>query len=157
MSAENKSKKDFVNPIDKDKITENPHSLEYAHTVGGALVKPEDKGKIKGRAVSSMHEQTNMQMGQIYEQMELLAKQAKQLQDRVEISERIYKAEMRFEPLISHIYYLYNKGEKDMLTMVAPAEWGRSMPYDYFIAKVKLLGDHTWEILEKGEGFTGKD
>lgn len=154
MTEENKAPKEsFINPIDKDKIAENPHTLEYAHTVGGAVIKPEDKGKIKGRAVSAMHEQTDMQMGQIFEQMELLAKQAKELKSRVEISERIYKAEMRFDPIISHIYHLYNKGEKDTLTMVSPKEWGRSMPYDAFIATVKLLGDHTWDILEKGEGF----
>lgn len=152
MSKE-EGKKDFVNPIDKDKITENPHSLEYAHTVGGAVIKPEDKGKIKGRAVSAMQEQTGLQMNQIYEQMQLLANQAKELQDRVHISERIYKAEMRFEPIISHIYFLYAKGEKDLLTMVSPDQWGRKMPYDHFIAKVKLLGDHTWEVLEKGEHF----
>lgn len=152
MSKE-KGKKDFVNPIDKDKITETPHSLEYAHTVGGAVIKPEDKGKIKGRAVSAMQEQTGLQMNQIYEQMQLLANQAKELQDRVHISERIYKAEMRFEPIISHIYFLYAKGEKDLLTMVSPDQWGRKMPYDHFIAKVKLLGDHTWEVLEKGEHF----
>jgi len=148
---EKNPKKDFINPIDKDKVTDNPHSLEYGHTLGGAVIKPEDKGKIKGRAIGAMHEQTNLQMGQIYEQMQLLANQAKALQDRVSISERIYGAEMRFEPLISHIYYLYRKGEKDMLTMVSPGEWGRKMPYDAFVAKVKLLGDHTWEILEKGE------
>ena len=150
MSTE-EGKREFINPIDKDKITENPHSLEYAHTVGGAVIKPEDKGKIKGRAISAMQEQTGLQMNQIYEQMQLLANQAKVLQDRVNISERIYGAEMRFEPLISHIYYLYRKGEKDMLTMVSPGEWGKRMPYDAFVAKVKLLGDHTWEILEKGE------
>lgn len=153
MSKERHKKKEFINPIDKDKITENPHILEYAHTVGGAVIKPEDKGKIKGRAVSAMHEQTDMQMSQLYEQMELLAKQANEIKARVEISERIYLAEMRFEPLISHTYHLYSKGDKDMLTMVSPQEWGASLPYDAFVATVKLLGDHTWEIIEKGDGF----
>jgi hypothetical protein len=36
---------EFQNPIDPDKITENPHSLEYPHHAGSALIKPEDKGK----------------------------------------------------------------------------------------------------------------
>ena len=52
----------FENPIDKDKVTENPHSLEYAHHVGSALIKPEDKGKIKGRAISAMEHQTDQQI-----------------------------------------------------------------------------------------------
>ena len=79
MSSEKKS--DFVNPIDPDKITENPHSLTYGHHVGSAIVKPEDQGRLKGRALSAMDHQTDQQLGQIYEQMQLLAAQAKKLQD----------------------------------------------------------------------------
>ena len=56
------------NPIDKDKITEIPHILPYGHSVGGALVKPEDKGKIKGRAIAAMNQQTEMHLDQIREQ-----------------------------------------------------------------------------------------
>jgi hypothetical protein len=37
----------FVNPIDKDKVAENPGLLPYAHTAGGAVIRPEDKGKIR--------------------------------------------------------------------------------------------------------------
>ena len=45
---------EFINPIDSDKITENPHSLAYPHHAGSAVVKPLDQGKMKGRAVSAM-------------------------------------------------------------------------------------------------------
>ena len=37
-----------INPIDKDKIAKDPHLLPYAHTVGGAIIKPIDKGRAKG-------------------------------------------------------------------------------------------------------------
>jgi len=141
---------DFINPIDPDKITENPHSLEYAHHAGSALVKPEDQGKIKGRALSAMEHQTDMQLGQIYEQMQLLAEQAKKLNDRKSISEFIYMAEMRFEPLINHVYHLYTKENGDyLLSLIAPNQWGRSKNNFTFIATVRLLADHTWDILEK--------
>ncbi len=141
---------DFINPIDPDKITENPHSLEYPHHAGSALVKPEDKGKIKGRALSAMEHQTDMQLGQIYEQMQLLAEQAKKLNDRKSISEFIYMAEMRFEPLINHVYHLYTKENGDyLLSLIAPNQWGRSKNNFTFIATVRLLADHTWDILEK--------
>ena len=66
----------FENPIDSDKITENPHNLEYGHHSGSALIKPEDEGKLKSRALKAMDHQTDMQLGQIYEQMKLLASQA---------------------------------------------------------------------------------
>ena len=73
---------EFENPIDPDKVTENPHSLEYGHHAGSAVVKPEDQGKVKGRAIAAMEHQTDMQMDQIREQMKLLADQARALQDR---------------------------------------------------------------------------
>jgi len=110
----------------KEKTTENPGMLPYAHHSGSALIKPEDKGKITGRAVAAMHSQTDMQMAQIYDQMQLLAEQAKKIKARVEVSERIYQASIAFEPLINHRYFLYQKTDgTDFLSMIAPEEWGR--------------------------------
>jgi hypothetical protein len=147
------SKNEFVNPIDPDKITENPHSLEYAHHAGSALVKPEDQGKIKGRSLNAMEHQTDMQLGQIYEQMQLLAAQAKKLQDRKRISEFIYQSEMRFEPLINHIYHLYQRENGAfLLSLIAPNQWGKAK--FEFIATVRLLADHTWDILEQNPSFS---
>ncbi|MEL6970537.1 MAG: DUF2452 domain-containing protein [Bacteroidota bacterium] len=141
----------WVNPIDPEKIAENPHLLPYAHTVGGAVIKPLDKGRIKGRAVSAMYEQTDLQLAQIKEQIDLLAEQARKLQKRVELSEEIYLTDMNFEPLVGRTYYLYRKrDDKTVLSMVGPAEWGSKPPYT-FVATVKLLADHTWEILETAE------
>jgi len=141
---------EFINPIDPDKITENPHSLEYPHHAGSALVKPEDQGKIMGRAMSAMEHQTDMQLNQIYEQMQLLAEQAKKLNDRKTISEFIYMAEMRFEPLINHIYHLYTKENGAyLLSLIGPNQWGRSKNTFNYVATVRLLADHTWDIIEK--------
>jgi hypothetical protein len=145
---------EFTNPIDPDKITENPHSLEYAHHAGSALIKPEDQGKIKGRALSAMEYQTDMQLNQIYEQMQLLAEQAKKLADRKKISELIYTAEMRFEPLINHTYYLYKKENGiHLLSLVAPGQWGKSGKSLIYLATIKLLADHTWEVIDRIEDF----
>jgi hypothetical protein len=137
----------FVNPIDKDKVAENPGLLPYAHTVGSAIIRPIDKGRVKGLAMSAMYEQTNRQLDQIRKQVELLMEQAKSIHDRVEISERIYQADMNFRPVYGQTYYVYQRADgKDLLSMVAPDEWGAKMPYSY-VATVRLLGDSTWEIL----------
>jgi hypothetical protein len=139
---------EFENPIDPDKVTDTPSSLEYGHHLGSALIKPEDQGKLKGRSLSAMEHQTDMQMDQIREQMKLLAEQAKALNDRKSISETIYQAEMRFEPLINHVYHLYSKEDgTHLLSLIAPSQWGRSSNYE-FIATVRLLADHTWDIIE---------
>lgn len=151
------------NPIDVDKIdlererekiSETPGLIAFPHTVGGAVIRPEDAGKLKGRALSAMREQTGRQMNQLYRQAQLLAEQAKEIQRRAEMSERIYTSQMSFEPLIGHIYYLYERKDgTDLLSMVGPEEWGRSQPFKKFLAKVKLLSDHTWEILEQDQEF----
>ena len=137
---------EFINPIDKDKVAENPGLLPYAHTVGSAVIKPEDKGRIKGLALNAMYEQTDLQLNQIKEQIDLLAKQAQEIQDRLTISEQIYAAEFRFKPLIGKTYHLYEKDGENVLSMVGPDEWRKENPMT-FKASIKLLADHTWEVL----------
>ena len=138
----------FVNPIDKDKITETPGLLPYAHTAGGAVIRPEDKGQIRGNAMLAMYDQSDRQMEQLREQMETLVRQARALKDRVNVSEVIYQAEVPFQPVIHHVYHLYQRKSDGahLLSMIAPDEWGRKRPYEH-LATVRLLGDHTWEVL----------
>jgi hypothetical protein len=134
-------------PTGDEKIAQNPGLMEYAHTVGGAIIRPEDMGKVKSRSLVAMRQQTDIQLTQLYKQMELLAEQAKLIGRRVEISERIYSAQMSFEPIIGETYYLYEKADgDDTLSLIGPQEWGRKKPFQSFIAKVNMLADHTWEV-----------
>lgn len=139
---------DFVNPIDPDKVAQNPGLLPYAHTVGGAQIKPIDKGRVKGNALEAMAQQTDMQMAQLYQQMELLAAQAEKIQARKRISERIYTADVSFKPLIGHAYHLYERASgKAVLSLIGPQEWGRKgCPFAQYVATVRLLADHTWDV-----------
>lgn len=134
----------------KLKTTDIPGLLEYAHNVGGFSVIPTEKGMIKGRAMNAMHEQTQRQMDQIYEQMKLLAKQVNDIKERADVSHLIYDAEMSFQPLIGETYYLYEKKDgKQALSLVSPKEWGERIPFSKFIAEVKLLSDHTWDVVKE--------
>lgn len=140
------------NPIDADKVAENPHLLPYAHTLGGAIIKPLDKGRIQGLAMSAMYEQTGDKLNQIKNQIELLVEQAQEIHNRMEISEKIYEAQYNFKPIIGQMYYLYQKKDESyVLSMIAPEEWGKSMPYE-FLSRAKVLSDHTWDVkIEKKE------
>ncbi|MEM7551418.1 MAG: DUF2452 domain-containing protein [Bacteroidota bacterium] len=132
-----------------EKITDSPSNLPYAHHAGSALIKPEDEGKIKGKALMAMEEQTNHQLKQIYGQVETLVQQAKQIKDRITISERIYQAKISFDPVMGKEYFLYETDDGgDVLSLIGPKEWGRSKPFKSFISKVKLQADHTWDVLE---------
>lgn len=141
-------KKEFINPIDKDKVAENPGTLPYAHSVGSALIKPSKQGVIRSKALAAMEEQTDMQLAQIKKQIDLLAEQARAIDERKRVSEIIYSARMSFSPQISHTYHLYeNHKEEYVLSMIAPHEWGNSRAFKQFIASVTLLADHTWKIV----------
>ncbi len=148
MAEKKEEQEPFINPIDIDKVAENPGLLPYAHTVGGFQIKPIDEGRMKGKAIRAMEQQTDMQMAQLYKQMELLAAQAEKINQRKIISEKIYGAEMSFKPLIGHSYHLYIKAnDVYVLSLVGEKQWGRKgMPYNEYVAKVTLLADHTWDL-----------
>jgi len=126
---------------------EIPSLLSFPNSVGSAVIKPEDLGKIKGRAVTAMREQTQRQLNQLYGQMQTLVEQANSLKKRVEISESIYKAHIPFEPVIGHEYYLYEKENNQIfLSMISPKEWGKAEMKKQYKATITLLADHTWEV-----------
>jgi hypothetical protein len=101
--------------------------------------------------MTAMYDQTDRQMEQLRQQMETLMSQAKSLNSRMAVSELIYQADIPFQPVIHHIYHLYARKTDGthVLSMVAPHEWGRKNPYEY-LATVRLLGDHTWEVMDGG-------
>ena len=120
--------------------------LPYSSSVSGAVIKPNEAGVIRHQALSAMEEQTNMQLTQIRQQIELLAIQAKEIQKRKELSMIIYDAKLNFAPVIGQKYFLYEEESGNhLVSMVGSKEWGRKgMPYKSFVAEVKLLADHTW-------------
>lgn len=120
--------------------------LPYASSAGSVAIRPTKEGVIKHKALSAMEDQTNMQLNQIKEQIELLAKQAQEIKKRKELSMMIYEAKITFKPQIGQTYHVYEKTDgSHVLSMVAPQEWGGgSGPFAQFIATVKLLADHTW-------------
>ena len=63
------------------------------------------------------------------------------------LAEKIATAEYGFKPVHLKEYYLYKKNKKLTLTLIAPEEWKPKSPYGECIAKVRQLGDSTWEKL----------
>lgn len=120
--------------------------IPYSTSVSGAVVKANEEGMIRHKALTAMEEQTNMQLEQIRKQIELLAIQAQEIQMRKELSMIIYNAKISFNPVIGQTYFLYEKkDETHVLSLISPKEYGGgSGPYKKFVAPVKLLADHTW-------------
>lgn len=123
--------------------------LPYASSVGSVAIKPTEEGAIKHKALLAMEQQTNMQLDQIRQQIELLAKQAQELRKRKELSMMIYSAKLSFTPIIGQCYYLYEKKEDAyFLSLIHPKEWGGKGPFKQFVSAVRLLADHTWMELD---------
>ena len=120
--------------------------LPYSSSVSGAVIRPTEEGLIRHKALTAMEEQTNMQIEQIRKQIELLALQAQEIQNRKELSMMIYKAKITFSPVIGQTYHLYEKADgSHILSLISPREWGGGTgPFREHIAKVRLLADHTW-------------
>ena len=135
------------NPIDPDKTAEDANLLPYGSSVSAPAFKAVETLKNKSLDVNAMEMQTDMQLDQIKQQIELLASQANKIQARKDLSAHIYNADMGFKPEINHNYFLYRRNDgSTVLSMIAPAEW-RKCPYE-FINKVLLLADHTWDIID---------
>ncbi len=119
---------------------------------GGFPVKPEDVGKAKGIAITAMEEQVQIQLKQIYGQVETLAQQAKEIRTRANISYKIYECDMKFVPVIGQTYYLYeNSRGNPSLSMIPPDQLG---PLNkQHLATVRQLHDHTWDIIEVSNEF----
>ena len=120
--------------------------LPYSASVSGAVIRPTEEGVIRHKALTAMEEQTNTQLEQIRKQIELLALQAQEIQQRKELSMMIYGARLSFSPVIGQVYHLYEKQDgSHLLSMISPREWGGGAgPFRRHMARVKLLADHTW-------------
>lgn len=131
-----------------ESLFQGPDSLApYPLHVGSPPIAPVDKRLLSANAVETMHKNAAQQMHMLRSQAALIMKQVKDIEDRLHISERIYKSQMAFEPIVGGTYHLYSKNEGEVLSMVAPYEWGSAMPFDAWVASVRLLGDKTWEVL----------
>lgn len=140
------------NPIDPDKVTDTPGLLPYPHHIGSPAFAPTESGAIKHRGFRAMEEQSQRELQRLREQMAVVARQADDLKRRMEVSKAVYGAEMNFEPVIGKVYHLYARAENFfVLSMIAPDEWNKQPAFKHFVASVRLLADHTWEVVEQAD------
>jgi len=138
--------------VDFDKLSRssvsNPGLVEFAASLGSANIAPLEEAHVRGTSMVAMSQQVSQQMNQILDQIKLLAGQYEKLQERQKVSMLIYTSKMTFVPVINQIYYLYRRDSGRFLSLIAPDEWGQSGKGLTFVAKIRLLADHTWDILE---------
>lgn len=115
--------------------------------VGSVPIAPEDRNRIQANAVMAMHHYAQQEIGLLRKQADLIMEQVREIEERVKVSESIYKADMRFTPVINQVYHLYEKDDHYVLSLIGPDEWGRNGTLRRHVATVKLLGDHSWQVI----------
>lgn len=118
-------------------------------SIGSPVIKPEDRNQIKANAVEAMHHYANQEISMLKKQADLIMQQVREIEQRLKISEHIYTSDIRFVPVVNQVYHLYEKDDHYSLSLVGPEEWGRSKTTRKYVASVKLLGDHSWDIVRK--------
>ncbi len=117
-------------------------------TVSSPKINPIDKRLVKATAFETMQYQANQQISIIKQQAELLMEQARKIEERMEISRKIYEADLNFEPVIGTTYHVYEKNGRTVLSLIAPNEWGKKMPFDHHVCSATLLGDKSWDLVK---------
>lgn len=139
-------------PNEESSAEKKSSLLDYPTHVASAPIVKIDGGAVAKAGLKAMEHQTTEQLLQIREQMELLAAQARKIQSRIEVSQKVYAAKCGFKPEINHTYYLYaTESGGYVLSLIGPQEWGKSKSYQHYVASVKLLGDHTWEVVHSDD------
>ena len=98
-----------------------------------------------------MEHHANRQIDSLKQQAALLVKQATEIQNRMELAQLISTAQYSFKPIMLKEYYLYERSGKYILTLIAPEEWDGKIPYGECVARVRQLGDSTWEEIVANE------
>ncbi|MBL7836639.1 MAG: DUF2452 domain-containing protein [Bacteroidetes bacterium] len=138
-----------IDPLKKDAIYQGPDKFApIPLSVSSPKINPVDKRLVKANAFETMQYQANQQILMLKKQADLLLEQARQIEERLIVSQKIYEADLNFEPVIGTIYHVYEKNNKTILSLVAPAEWGNKLPFDRHVCSARLLADKSWELLK---------
>jgi len=105
----------------------------------------------RGYGLITMEHHANRQIDSLKKQAALLVEQATEIRNRMELAQLISTAEYSFKPIMLKEYYLYERSGKYILTLIAPEEWDGKIPYGECVARVRQLGDSTWEEIVANE------
>ncbi|MEY4523947.1 MAG: hypothetical protein RIR27_1023 [Pseudomonadota bacterium] len=128
--------------------------IEYPMEVGAPVFAPIKVLEEKDKAVNVARQNAKLEYDRIMEQAEVLMKQARSLQARLDATEMVHSAKFSFNPLHGKTYHLYfdSRIGTNVLIQNGPDQWSCGIPdaWTYSMA-VKKLGDSTWAIVEEDE------
>lgn len=130
-------------PKKPDRVVDSPMTTPYGTNVGApAFTLPDVKGYKKAQAAEAGH-----RFHQRYAELETAMQE---LMTQAQYNDRLLNADIAFKPIIGRVYYLYSKEDKDFISMISPAEWGKIyMKKQTFVGSYKILADNVWIEVDK--------
>lgn len=128
--------------------------IEYPMEVGAPVFAPIKVTEEKDKAVNVARQNAKLEYDRIMEQAEVLMKQARALQARLDATELVHSAKFSFNPIHGKIYHLYFDARNGVNVLIqnGPQEWSCGIPADWtYSMAVKKLGDSTWAVSEDEE------
>jgi hypothetical protein len=126
-------------------------AIEYPMEVSAPVFAPIKVLEEKDKAVNIARQNAQLEYDRIMEQAEVLVKQAKALQARLDATEMVHAAKFSFNPIHGKIYHLYidQKNQTNILIQNGPNDWSCGIPQHWtYSFAVKKLGDSTWAIVD---------
>lgn len=91
----------------------------------------------------------NQKLELLKEQAEQIMKQAKKILDNVSFTKEMYDYGLRFEPVIDHIYHVYEREDEErFVSLIAPSEWGSRYNFKH-VYSARFCPDDTWEKIDE--------
>ena len=138
----------------EDKDPARHAGIEYPMEVGAPVFAPIKVVEEKDKAVNVARQNAKLEYDRIMEQAEVLMKQARALQARLDATEMVHCAKFGFNPIHGKTYHLYydERNQTNLLIQNGPQGWSCGIPdgWNYLMA-VKKLGDSTWAIIEEDQ------
>jgi len=132
-------------------VVDHPESMMYPTSVGAPNFAPIPIEKEKDHMINMARMNAKKEYDRIMELVSVLKKQADNIKKRLELTDLIYKAKYHFKIVHDKTYWLIENTDKNIteLVMMGPNEWSGTPPKHYkYLAPVRSVGDHTWEIVE---------
>ena len=134
----------------------NRNVSEYPTEAGGPKFELIDVKQQKDIMINVARQHAEQEYNRIMDLVAVLQRQAQDIRRRLDITDMVHGAKYSFKPVHGHTYWLAHDTMKQevIMTMHGPDDWNVGAPSWYeYIAKVKFLGDYTWqEVTEDNNG-----
>jgi hypothetical protein len=106
---------------------------------------PNDLTSFKSRGISDVQRDLQQKLTEIREEYLRAI-------DHFNWNKLVYESEIRFEPVVGGVYYLYQMRTGRALSMIAPNQW----PHRH-LATLRLNMDRQWLVVEVGMGVDAQE